>query len=408
MKRVVVTGMGGISSLGCTWKDIKAKMQNNDTGTRFMHEWADIDHMNTRLAAPIDGISLDGRWPRKFTRSMGTVSLYSLYATESALKMAMLENNPVIRSNRTGIAYGSSYGSTQPLADFAELLFNRNLKNITATSYIRMMSHTCAVNLSLFLGIQGRIIPTSVACSSGSLAIGYAYEAIKNGYQEVMIAGGAEELCPSMAAVFDTLFATSVKNDAPKTTPAPFDAHRDGLVVGEGASTLILEEYEHALHRGAPIYAEVVGFSTNMDGKHVTQPTQDTIEIAIKSALANAQIHSDQIDIINGHGTATEFGDITESLATYSIFGDRTPYHVLKGHFGHTLGACGALEAWLLIEMMNDNWFVPIANLNTIDERCASLNYIKNKPLELQTLYGMTNNFAFGGINTSLIFKKFK
>lgn len=406
MRRVVVTGMGGVTALGHSWSEIKEKMQQGKTGIRHMPEWSDIQGMNTELGAPIQELSFKERWPRKKTRSMGLVSLYSVYATEKALEAAGLTDDPILESGRTGVAYGSSFGSTAPLVDFCELLYNRNLKNLTATSYIRLMGHTTAVNIGLFLGIKGRIIPTSSACTSGSLAIGYATEAIRYGLQDVMIAGGAEELCPSMAAVFDALYATSIRNDNFELTPSPYDVDRDGLVIGEGASTLILEEYEHALARGAPIYAEVVGFGTNTDGNHVTQPTAETMETALRLALHDANLTPGDIGFISGHGTATEHGDIAETIATHAVFGDRVPLHSLKSYFGHTLGACGSMEAWLGIEMMRNRWFAPTTNLKKVDPRCAPLDHVMNKPRFLEIDYLMSNNFAFGGINTSLIFKR--
>jgi len=406
MRRVVVTGMGGVTALGHSWLDIQEKLLEGKTGARHMPEWVDIQGMNTELGAPIEELSFEGRWPRKKTRSMGLVSLYSVYATEKALEDAGLIEDPILQSGRTGVAYGSSFGSTAPLAEFCELLYNRTLKNLTATSYIRIMGHTTAVNIGLFLGIKGRIIPTSTACTSGSLAIGYAAEAIRYGLQDVMIAGGAEELCPSMAAVFDALYATSTQNKNPELTPRPYDTDRDGLVIGEGAATLILESYEHALARGAHIYAEVVGFGTNTDGNHVTQPTADTMETALRLALQDANLSPNEIGFVSGHGTATEYGDIAETIATYAVFQDEVPLHSLKSYFGHTLGACGSMEAWLGIEMMRNGWFVPTMNLKNIDKRCAPLDYVMGERRFLEIEYLMSNNFAFGGINTSLIFKR--
>jgi 3-oxoacyl-[acyl-carrier-protein] synthase II len=406
MRRVVVTGMGGVTSLGHDWPEIKKNMLKGKTGVRHMPKWADIQGMNTELGAPIQELSFEGRWPRKKMRTMGLVSLYAVYATEQALMDAGLTEDPVLQAGRTGVAYGSSFGSTAPLAEFCDLLFNRNLKNLTATSYIRLMGHTTAVNLGLFLGIKGRIIPTSTACTSGSLAIGYATETIRHGLQDIMIAGGAEELCPSMAAVFDTLYATSTQNNNPETTPRPYDRDRDGLVIGEGASTLILESYDHAVARGAHIYAEVVGFGTNMDGNHVTQPTAETMETALRLALQDAKLTPGDIGFISGHGTATEYGDIAETIATHAVFQDKVPFHSLKSYFGHTLGACGSLEAWLGIKMMKEGWFAPTTNLKNVDEKCAPLDFVIGKSRSLEIEYLMSNNFAFGGINTSLIFKR--
>jgi 3-oxoacyl-[acyl-carrier-protein] synthase II len=219
-----------------------------------------------------------------------------------------------------------------------------------------------------------------------------------------MIAGGAEELCPTEAAVFDTLYATSTRNDSPELSPRPFDRDRDGLVIGEGACTLILENRDHALERGANIYAEILGFGTNSDGEHVTQPSPETMQVAIELSLADAGLKPEEIGYVCAHGTATERGDIAESQATQAVFGSDISISSLKSYMGHTLGACGALESWLAIEMMNHDWFAPTINLDNVDPRCAALNYIQGNGREIHTDYVMNNNFAFGGINTSLVF----
>ena len=312
----------------------------------------------------------------------------------------------MISSGRTGIAYGSSFGTPKPVIAFAELMTTGGSSKLTGTSYVQMMSHTAAVNIGLFFEARGRIIPTSSACTSGSQGIGYAAEAIRHGLQDVMIAGGAEELCASEAAVFDTLYATSQRNDEPWTSPRPFDKDRDGLVIGEGAATLILEDYDRARARGARIHAEIAGFGTNSDGNHITQPSAPTMEVALRLALEDAGLAPKSIGCVNAHGTATEWGDVAESAATAAVFGYCIPIHALKSYFGHSLGACASIEAWLGIEMMNEGWFAPTANLVEVDPRCAELDYIKGEPRKLDIDAFMSNNFAFGGINTSLIFKR--
>jgi 3-oxoacyl-[acyl-carrier-protein] synthase II len=327
-------------------------------------------------------------------------------ATELALLDAGLLDSPLVKSGQMGIAYGSSAGTPSAIGDFGRMMEERSTRGINATTYIKMMAHTAAVNIGVFFGVTGRIITTSSACTSGSQGIGYAYEAISSGKQLAMIAGGAEELCATEAAVFDTLFATSVKNDAPATTPRPFDGARDGLVIGEGAGTLILEDLEHARQRGAKIYAELVGFGTNCDGCHVTQPNTATMKIAMQLALEDAGLAPSAIGYVNAHGTGTQQGDIAESHATLQVFGNTIPVSSLKSYMGHTLGACGALEAWLSIEMMRAGWFAPTINLEQVDANCAELDYIRKEGRNLQCDYVMSNNFAFGGINTSLIFKK--
>ncbi len=403
MRRVVVTGMAGITSLGDTWPTIEANMRGGRTGIRRMEDWERFGDLNTRLGAPVEHFAVPAHYPRRMLRSMGRVALMSVRATEMALADAGLLDDPTIRDGKTGIAYGSSAGSMEPLRAFGQMLETGSMSGVTSTSYIQMMSHTSAVNIGLFFGLKGRVIPTSSACTSGSQAIGYAYEAIRFGRQDRMIAGGAEELSALDAAVFDTLFATSTKNDTPERTPRPFDVARDGLVVGEGAATLILEEREHALARGATIYAEIVGFACNSDGAHITQPEAATMATAMRLALADAGLPPTAIGYVNAHGTATDRGDIAESRATAEVLG-RVPLSSLKGHFGHTLGACGAIEAWLSIEMLRNGWFAPTTNLETIDPNCGDLDYLTGAGREMRVEYLMSNNFAFGGINTSLVF----
>ncbi|MBP2846233.1 beta-ketoacyl-ACP synthase [Dickeya oryzae] len=402
MRRVVVTGMGGVTAFGDSWEQVASGLLAGRNAVRKMPEWQVYDGLNTLLGAPVEDFRLPEHYTRKRIRSMGRVSLMATRATE----LAGLLGHPVLTNGETGIAYGSSTGSTGPVSEFATMLTEKHTNNITGTTYVQMMPHTTAVNAGLFFGLRGRVIPTSSACTSGSQAIGYAWEAIRHGYQTVMVAGGAEELCPSEAAVFDTLFATSQRNDAPETTPAPFDTARDGLVIGEGAGTLILEELEHAQARGATIYAELVGFYTNCDAAHITQPQRETMQVCIEGALRVAGLTPADIGYINAHGTATDRGDVAESQATAAIFGDTTPISSLKSYFGHTLGACGSLEAWMSIEMMCAGWFAPTLNLRQPAEDCGVLDYIIGEPRQLDVKYIQSNNFAFGGINTSLIFRR--
>lgn len=398
-RRVVVTGMSGVTAFGNDWQSVEPKLRDCQNATQYMPSYEQYDGLNTKLAAPILDFELPKHYKRKQVRGMGRVSKLATVATENALSQAGLIGNDVLTNGQTGIAYGSSTGSTDAIGAFGVMLNEKTTKAITATTYVQMMPHTTAVNVGLFFGLKGRVIPTSSACTSGSQAIGYAYEAIKHGYQTVMVAGGAEELCPTESAVFDTLFATSLKNEDPKSTPRPYDSDRDGLVIGEGAGTLVLEEYEHAVARGAKIYAEIIGFASNCDAAHVTQPQMETMQICMEMALQNAGIPAEKIDYVSAHGTATDRGDIAESNATANALG-KVPISSLKSYFGHTLGACGAIEAWLGLEMMHTGWFNPTLNLKNLDEQCGDLDYIAGQGRELDVKYLMSNNFAFGGINT--------
>ena len=401
-RRVVITGMGGVTAFGDNWQDVSTRLLAYENAVRYMPEWQEFDGLQTLLGAPIEDFRLPDHYTRKRIRAMGRVSLLSTRATELALEQAGLLDDKVLTNGETGIAYGSSTGSTGPMSEFATMLTEKHTNNITATTYVQMMPHTTAVNTGLFFGLRGRVIPTSSACTSGSQAIGYAWEAIRHGYQTVMVA----ELCPSEAAVFDTLFATSQRNDQPKTTPSPFDEKRDGLVVGEGAGTLILEELEHAKARGATIFGEIVGFATNCDAAHITQPQRETMQICMAQSLKAAGLSPQNIGYISAHGTATDRGDLAESQATAALYGDRVPFSSLKGYFGHTLGACGALEAWMSLQMMREGWFAPTLNLRHPDENCGALDYIMEKARRVDCEFLQSNNFAFGGINTSMIIQR--
>ncbi|GAC13141.1 beta-ketoacyl-ACP synthase [Aliiglaciecola lipolytica] len=405
MNRVVVTGIAGFSPIGNDWQSIYSRLKTGETGIVKMPEWDKYEGLNTRLGAKVD-FSVPAHYSRKDLRSMGRVAQLAVVSAENALIDANLLNAEILKSGLAGVAFGSSAGDTEAIADFGNMLLHNNCDGLNANTYIKMMAHTSPVNIGIYFGLKGRVYTTSSACTSSSMGIGQGYEAIKFGQQKIMLAGGCEHLCATEAAVFDTLYATSTVNDTPNLTPRPFDKDRDGLVIGEGACTLVLEELEHAEQRGAKIYAELVGFGTNSDGRHITQPNAQTMEQVIRLSLEDAGISAQQVGYVSAHGTATDRGDIAETQATTAVFGKNMPISSLKSFTGHTLGACGAIEAWVAIEMMRNNWFHPTANLDNVDENCGELDYIMQQGREINTDYIMSNNFAFGGINTSLIFKR--
>ncbi len=406
MKRVVVTGMAGISALGSEWQAIQQAFQAGRSAIRVMPDWSRYTELNTRLGGPVENFQPPSHWTRKQLRSMGRVSQLAVRAAENALADAGLLGERSITDGRMGVACGSSVGSTAEIRAFGNMLLNGVTDDLNANSYVRMMPHTTAANIGIFFELKGRIIPTSSACTSGSQGIGYAYEAIRYGRQDLMLAGGAEELCPSEALVFDALYATSQKNDTPELTPRPYDRDRDGLVIGEGSGMLVLESLEHAQARGARIHAEIVGFGSNSDGTHITRPEAATMRIAMEMALADAGLPPEAIGYVNGHGTATEQGDVAETQATSGLFGSRMPISSQKSYLGHTLGACGALESWFSIEMLRNDWYAPTLNLQNVDPLCGELDYLDGDGRRMSNEYVMNNNFAFGGINTSLIFKR--
>ncbi len=313
----------------------------------------------------------------------------------------------MLGSGKLGLAYGSTHGSSSALESFCRTLFKENdLKGIGGSAYLKFMSHTCVANLAQYYGIKGRVISTCAACVSASQAIGAGYELVKHGIQDVMICGGAEEMHYTHVGVFDLLYATSTHyNDRPDRSPRPFDAEHDGLVVGEGAGTLVLETWERASNRGAKIYGEIAGYGTNCDGTHVTSPSAEGMAAAMRLALDDAKMPRGDIQYVNAHATATPLGDIAESQATMQVLGDEVAISSTKGHTGHTLGACGAIESAFCMMMIRDGFLPPTRNLETVDPRCAPLNYLRGEVRRAKLDTVMNNNFAFGGINTSLIIR---
>jgi 3-oxoacyl-[acyl-carrier-protein] synthase II len=406
-RRVVVTGMGLTSPIGNDPDTLAASLRAMKHGIRFMPEWSIIKDLQCRLGGNVDDLDLDKTYPRKKRRGMGKVALLAVYATERAIEHAKLPVE-VIQSGRCGVAYGSTSGSNSALVEFCGPLFTYfTMKGLDPSAYLKFMAHTCAANLASFFGVKGRIIPTNSACTSASQSIGYAYESIKHGMADVMMCGGAEEQHYASAVTFDLLMATSIRyNSTPDLSPRPFDSKRDGLVIGEGAGTLILESEEHAKARGATILCELAGYGTNCDGGHLTAPSRDGMKGAIALSIADAGVDRDRIGYVNAHATGTDVGDIEESHATYEVFERAVPISSIKSYMGHTLGACGAIESIASIRMLTDGFLAANRNLDEVDPRCAKLGYVREtEQAKLDVV--MSNNFAFGGVNTSLIFRRY-
>jgi len=290
---------------------------------------------------------------------------------------------------------------------FRRLAVEHTVDGIQSATYLKLMSHTTTANLAAYFQIRGRILTTCSACVSSSQAIVYGYEAIKYGLQEAMVCGGAEEMHITNATVFDIMFAASrAYNDTPDRSPRPFDEKRDGLVVGEGAGTLILESLEHAEKRGAHIYAEIIGGATNCDGWHMTAPSDEGMTRVIQESLRDAQLAPDKIDYVNAHATATDIGDVCESTAVHRVLGDKIPISSTKGFTGHTLGACGAIETGFCLAMFRDGFLAPNKNLDKPDPKIPALDFVMGAPRQARPNVIMTNNFAFAGINTSIILRR--
>lgn len=405
MRRVAITGIGVASPIGDDLATASEALREGRHGIARCDAWAAHPEMLTRLGAPVHTDVT--RWSRKVTRTMGRVALLALHATEQALAQAGLREDE-LTSGRAGLAYGSTHGSTAAWEKFALTLETPNaLLGLGSNAYLKFSTHTCAANLAVHLGIRGRVYTTCAACVSASQAIGSGYEAIRYGLQDVMICGGAEEMHYITAGVFDVLQATSTRfNDRPELSPRPFDRDRDGLVVGEGAGTLVLEDWERAKHRGATILAELVGYGTSCDGTHITAPSPEGMESAMRLALDDAKLDPSAVDYVNAHGTGTTVGDVEEARATWKVFGERALVSSTKAFTGHTLGACGAIEAAFCVAMMNEGYVAPSRNLALVDPEIPPLGFVIGGARDARPEVVVSNNFAFGGINTSLVMRR--
>ncbi|PRQ03682.1 3-oxoacyl-[acyl-carrier-protein] synthase 1 [Enhygromyxa salina] len=398
--------MGLCSPIGNELDEVSEALKLGRGGICAVPEWPARYSMKTGVAGLVEGVTAK-LYPRRKVRTMGRVALLSAFASERAVAHAGLSPDR-LADGQVGLAYGSTHGSSSETEAYCREVFGANsLEGISGSQFLKFMSHTCAANLAEFFGVRGRVQPTCSACTSASQAIGTGYEYIRQGHAELMLVGGAEEAHFIPAGIFDVMFAASSKfNAEPGLTPRPFDARRDGVVIGEGAATLVLERYDLALARGATIHAELIGYATNCDGIHLTKPSWEGMARCMALGLADAGIEAGAVDYVNAHGTATELGDIAESKATAKVLGERTPVSTQKSYTGHTLGACGALESVFSILMMREGFIAPNRNLEAVDERCAELDYVRGAARQAQLDVVLNNNFAFGGINTSLVFRR--
>jgi 3-oxoacyl-[acyl-carrier-protein] synthase II len=402
---VVVTGIGVRSPIGHSLRAMSAGFLEGRSGIRTMTGWDGIEGLRTRVGAPCEGIDTSDI-PRRNSRTMGRVGALAALSVRDAIADAGLSAD-VIASPDCGVAYGSTVGSTAAMEGFLDPIFNqKTLRGLLASSYLQFMSHTCAANIALMFGCKGPIIASCTACTSGSQGVGIAYEQVRFGRVPICIGGGAEELHVLHAGIFDIMRATSSKySDTPERTPRPFDSERDGLVVGEGAGTLILEDYEHASKRGARMYAEIIGYGQGCNGTHPTNSDPEGICIAVNLALRDAQLAATDIQHVNAHATGTDVGDAAEAIAMHRLFGDKVPISALKGYLSHTLGASGAIESVATLAMMQDGYMAVSKNLEKPDPALPPLDHVLGSPRHGAIKIAMNNNFAFGGINTSLIFR---
>ena len=408
-RRVVITAASAISPIGHGREAMLEGLRNGVSGVAPLRDDGLLtEHIHSKVFGTVSA-EIDFDFERKYRKTMGPVAYYACQVVKEVIAQAGLSPE-VLGSGRLGVAFGSTHGSPTVQRGIYETFFSKSQQRfaaVGAVDYLKSMVHTTAVNITKMFGITGRVISSSTACTTSSQSIGYGYEAIRFGRQDAMICGGADEYDTTTVAVFDNLLACSTAfNDTPSRTPRPFDADRDGLVVGEGAGAVLLEDYDSARRRGADILGEVIGFGCTNNGGDLIFTNQDGIIATIQSSLQDAGLGPGEVDFISAHATATKMGDVIEANAIHRVFGDESPLVAgLKSYMGHTMGSCGVIETILVLYMMQEGFLAPTLNLEKVDPRCANIRHVPELMACPVHVAGI-QNFAFGGVNTCLLLRK--
>jgi 3-oxoacyl-[acyl-carrier-protein] synthase II len=410
-KRVVITGIGVVSPVGpdtgSMWDSLVAGKSGVDYISHF--DYTDYD---TKIAAEVRDFDISAYVDRKQGQRMDRFTQFAVAASLQAMEQAGLTINPA-DAFECGVIIGNSVCGLLSISEQYKVLTEKGPGRVSPILAPTMTGDAASVQVSLLIGAKGRNYAPSSACSSGSDAIGQAYEAIKLGHAKVMIAGGTEApIMPIVIAAFSNIRALSAKNSNPQEACRPFDAKRNGFVMAEGSAVMVLEEADHALKRGAPILAELASYSTTSDAFHLTQPAPggESAAGAVVLALKRAGISPDEIDYINAHGTATVLNDRTETAVIKNVFGKRAydvPISASKSMLGHLLGAAGSIEAVVTVLAMNNGMIPPTINLTEPDPEC-DLDYVPNKARPAKIKVAESNSFGFGGHNSVLIFREFE
>jgi 3-oxoacyl-[acyl-carrier-protein] synthase II len=410
-RRVVITGCSAITPIGRSRAEIVRHLVDGVSGVKPLRKDGFLtDYIHSGVFGTVD-YPIDYDFKRSHSKTMGPVAFYACQVAKEALAASGLDPE-TITSGRLGVAFGSTHGSPSAQRSIYKTFFteagtDRRLTSVGAVDYLKSMVHTTAVNITKMFGITGRVISSSTACTTSSQSIGFGYETVKFGLQDAMLCGGADEYDTTTVAVFDNLLACSTEfNATPHLTPRPFDVRRDGLVVGEGAGAVVLEEYEHARRRGADILGEVIGFSCNNNGGDLILPNIDGITRTLTLALETAALDPAEVDFVSAHATATKMGDVIEAQAIGSVYGKRPLVAGLKSYVGHTMGACGVIETIITLHLMAEGIVPPTLNLDEVDERCAMIRH-STCLAEQRIRTAAIQNFAFGGVNTCLMLRRF-
>jgi 3-oxoacyl-[acyl-carrier-protein] synthase II len=408
-RRVVITGIGCVTPIGIgvdgLWSGLRAERSVVGPLTRF-----DPSLFRSQLAAQVEGFDASDHVEAKRAKRLDRFGQFSVVAARQALDDAGLALEAEDRE-RIGAMMGSALGGVAYAEQQAEVFRTGGLRAVDATLALAVFGGASSCNIAIDLGVYGPNSTNAMSCASGAIAIGEAYRQVRDGYADVMFAGAAEApLAPLCFGAFALIRAMSTRNDDPTRASRPFDAGRDGFVMGEGSAVLVLEEASRAAARGARMYAEVVGYGTSNDGHHMTAPRPDGSQAArcMRQALAEAHVSPHEVGYINAHGSSTPLNDPTETVAIKQVFGDRAariPVSSSKGYYGHALGASGAFEAAISALALERGWLPPTVNLETADPAC-DLDYIPQSGRSTPVDVVLSNSFGFGGINASLVFRR--
>ncbi|MFE6166329.1 beta-ketoacyl-ACP synthase II [Viridibacillus arvi] len=408
-RRVVVTGLGAVTPLGndveTTWQAIKEGKSGVGPLTRI-----DAEQFPAKVAAEVKDFDIEAYIPRKEARKMDRFTHYALAASIMAVKDAGLEITPEI-GLRTGVWIGSGIGGMETYEQQFRNFLEKGQRRVSPFFVPMMIPDMAAGQVSIHFGAKAINSCSVTACASGTNSIGDAFKVIERGDADVMITGGAEAPITNMAVAGFCSNTALTLNQDPQTASRPFDANRDGFVIGEGSGIVILEEYEHAVKRGAKIYGEVVGYGSTGDAHHITAPAPEGegAARAMKQAIDDAGIDATEIGYINAHGTSTPYNDLFETKAVKTVFGEHA-YNLAmsstKSMTGHLLGAAGGIEAIFSVLALKEGILPPTMNLETADPEC-DLDYVANGAREKEITYALSNSLGFGGHNASLLFKKF-
>jgi len=410
-RRVVVTGLGAITPVGNdvehTWEALKAGQSGIEHITQF-----DTSDLQTQFAGEVKGFDAQERFGRKEARRMDRVTQFAMDACSQAIADSRLLENGIDR-NRIGILVGSAVGGINTLLEQYDVFKSRGPRRINPFFIPMMLADTPSAQVAMEYGLRGPNMSVITACATGTNAVGEAFEMVARGAADAMLTGGAEAALNQVTiAGFNVMGALSTRNEDPSRASRPFDADRDGFVASEGTAILVIESLEHALARGATIYAEIVGYGTSSDANHMAAPLEsgEGARLAMQAALDRAGLDSEEVDYVNAHGTGTRLNDPIETRAIKTLMGEHA-YNIAvsssKSMTGHLLGGAGALEALICVKVLKDGIIPPTINYDTPDPDC-DLDYVPNEARQADVRVAMSNSFGFGGHNACVVLRQYE